>query len=73
MFYSRDIHDDEIEDEIREAFRCFDKDGHGFIPVTGNYCLERADAGMIDFPVLFLTSINQLPFCRFVPSFVKCW
>ena len=31
----RDLHDDEIEDEIREAFRCFDKEGHGFIPVTG--------------------------------------
>merc|ERR1712012_93328 len=31
---TRDLHDDEIEDEIREAFRCFDKDGHGFIPVT---------------------------------------
>lgn len=31
----RELHDDEIEDEIREAFRCFDKDGHGFIPVTG--------------------------------------
>merc|ERR1712241_797492 len=31
---TRDLHDDEIEDEIREAFRCFDKEGHGFIPVT---------------------------------------
>ena len=34
--FQRDLHDDEIEDEIREAFRCFDKEGHGFIPVTGN-------------------------------------
>ena len=33
--FQRDLHDDEIEDEIREAFRCFDKEGHGFIPVTG--------------------------------------
>ena len=33
----RELHDDEIEDEIREAFRCFDKDGHGFIPVTGYF------------------------------------
>ena len=32
---TRDIHDDEIEDDIREAFRCFDKDGHGFIPISG--------------------------------------
>merc|ERR1712098_520484 len=31
---TRELHDDEIEDEIREAFRCFGKDGHGFIPVT---------------------------------------
>ena len=31
----RELHDDEIEDEIREAFRCFDKEGHGFIPVAG--------------------------------------
>ena len=31
----RELHDDEIEDEIREAFRCFDRDGHGFIPVSG--------------------------------------
>ena len=28
--------DDEIEDDIREAFRCFDKDGHGFIPIAGS-------------------------------------
>ena len=34
-FLHRDIHDDEIEDDIREAFRCFDKDGHGFIPISG--------------------------------------
>ena len=32
---TNDIHDDEIEDDIREAFRCFDKDGHGFIPISG--------------------------------------
>ena len=31
----RELHDDEIEDEIREAFRCFDRDGHGFIPISG--------------------------------------
>ena len=31
----RDIHDDDIGEEIREAFRCFVKDGHGFIPVPG--------------------------------------
>ena len=34
FFSFRDIHDDEIEDEIREAFRCFDKEGHGFIAVN---------------------------------------
>jgi len=32
---TRDLHDDDIEEEIREAFRCFDKDGHGFICVPG--------------------------------------
>jgi len=31
---TRELHDDEIEDEIREAFRCFDREGHGFIPVS---------------------------------------
>ena len=36
FFNKRDIHDDEIEDDIREAFRCFDKDGHGFIPIAGS-------------------------------------
>ncbi|XP_023326676.1 calmodulin-A [Eurytemora carolleeae] len=29
---TREIHDAELEEEIREAFRVFDKDGHGFIP-----------------------------------------
>ena len=36
-FTLRDIHDDEIEEEIREAFRCFDKDGHG--RPSGKSCL----------------------------------
>ena len=31
----RDIHDSDIEEDIREAFRCFDKDGHGYISVSG--------------------------------------
>ena len=26
----------DIEEEIREAFRCFDKKGHGFITVPGD-------------------------------------
>ena len=30
----RDICDNEIEEEIREAFGVFDKEGHGFISVT---------------------------------------
>lgn len=30
---TREIHDGDIEEEIREAFRVFDKEGHGFIPV----------------------------------------
>ena len=31
--FIREIHDGDIEEEIREAFRVFDKEGHGFIPV----------------------------------------
>ena len=30
----------DIEEEIREAFRCFDKKGHGFISVPGWYTLN---------------------------------
>ena len=33
----REIHDAELEEEIREAFRVFDKDGHGFIPSMGGF------------------------------------
>ena len=29
----REIHDNEIEEDIREAFRVFDREGHGFITV----------------------------------------
>ena len=28
-----DVHDGDIEEEIREAFRVFDREGHGFITV----------------------------------------
>ena len=28
----RDINDDDLENDIREAFRCFDKDALGYIP-----------------------------------------
>ena len=34
--FFREIQDTEIEDEIREAFRVFDKEGHGFICAPGN-------------------------------------
>ena len=36
----REIHDAELEEEIREAFRVFDKDGHGFIPSMGGFKLS---------------------------------
>ena len=36
IMFCREIHDSDIEEEIREAFRVFDKDGHGFIPVPGS-------------------------------------
>ena len=32
----RDFNDGDIEDEIREAFRMFDKEGNGFITSGGN-------------------------------------
>ena len=32
----RDFNDGDIEDEIREAFRMFDKEGNGFITSVGN-------------------------------------
>ena len=42
-FIYRDIYDDDLENDIREAFRCFDKDGLGYISVPGNilssFCL----------------------------------
>merc|ERR1719222_1094823 len=31
---TREIHDTDIEEEIREAFRVFDREGHGFLPST---------------------------------------
>ena len=43
FFIYRDIYDDDLENDIREAFRCFDKDGLGYISVPGNilssFCL----------------------------------
>jgi len=33
-FSEKDIHDDDLENDIREAFRCFDKDGLGYITVA---------------------------------------
>ena len=38
LTYIRDFNDGDIEDEIREAFRMFDKEGNGFITSIGeNY------------------------------------
>ena len=41
--FCREIHDSDIEEEIREAFRVFDKDGHGFIPVPGSLMFHFID------------------------------
>ena len=30
----KEMHDDDIEDEIRDAFRVFDREGHGYISVV---------------------------------------
>ena len=35
FFIFRDFKDSDIEDEIREAFRVFDKEGNGFISTPG--------------------------------------
>ena len=48
---TNDIHDDEIEDDIREAFRCFDKDGHGFIPIAGS---------IINIPIQLFTGLYSI-------------
>ena len=37
----RDINDDDLENDIREAFRCFDKDALGYIPVRSKHCLFK--------------------------------
>ena len=37
LCFCREVQDDDIETDVREAFRCFDKDGNGFISVpSGN-------------------------------------
>ena len=38
----REFNDSEIEDEIREAFRVFDKDGNGFISTGGALLLHNS-------------------------------
>ena len=35
----RDIHDDDLENDIREAFWCFDKEGLGYISVPSKWFL----------------------------------
>ena len=34
-YWTRDFNDSDIEDEIKDAFRMFDKDGNGFISSIG--------------------------------------
>ena len=34
-YLARDFNDSDIEDEIKDAFRMFDKDGNGFISSIG--------------------------------------
>ena len=41
---TRDFNDSDIEDEIREAFRMFDKEGNGFITSIGRPRLENNDS-----------------------------
>ena len=40
----------DIEEEIREAFRCFDKKGHGFITVPGDtfHCIHLLSPLFLD-------------------------
>ena len=35
----REFKDSEIEDEIREAFKVFDKEGNGFVKTAGQHCI----------------------------------
>ena len=37
----REINDTDIEEDIREAFRVFDKEGNGFISVPGWFIFEN--------------------------------
>ena len=39
FFSDRDINDDDLENDIREAFRVFDKDALGYIPVPSRLML----------------------------------
>ena len=40
FFSDRDINDDDLENDIREAFRVFDKDALGYIPVPSRLMLK---------------------------------
>ena len=47
MVEFRDFKDSDIEDEIREAFRVFDKEGNGFIPTPGKRFQKDDKKGLL--------------------------
>jgi hypothetical protein len=55
----RDINDDDLENDIREAFRCFDKDALGYIPVPSENILELLFFFFLYLSLLDLTRILE--------------
>ena len=47
--FTRDFNDGDIEDEIREALRMFDKDGNGFITSVGQKSVASTFLSLLTF------------------------
>ena len=70
----RDINDDDLENDIREAFRCFDKDALGYIPVPSkklnpfNSKMIRILFGLSNISTLQVSCVEVIPkilqFCK---------
>ena len=53
----RDINDDDLENDIREAFRCFDKDALGYIPVPSGIIQHFS----LNFPLFLFHRLDSYP------------
>ena len=51
--FPREFKDSEIEDEIREAFKVFDKEGNGFVKTAGWSELQLSRSHLIDRVLIF--------------------